>query len=92
VIFRDLKEVEEASGLGKLIIIEKSGVSLGQIVRVILPVDFDGLQSKAKEGERFAVVCRNASQYLRLNVQVPAEGSLGIGDTPLIFLLTINIW
>ena len=47
VIFCDLKEVEEAPRLGKLIVIvHDSGVRLGQVVGVILPVDFDGLQNE----------------------------------------------
>ena len=33
---------------------------------------------------------KNATQYLRVNVHVPAEGSLGIGYTVLILLLTIS--
>jgi len=37
------------------------------------------------------VVGRNASWYLRLDARVPAKDSLGIGDAPLILLLTINI-
>jgi len=45
VIFHDLKEVEEAPRLGKLIIIVHDlGVQLGQVVGIILPVDLDGLQ------------------------------------------------
>ena len=47
---------------------------------------------KARGGEQLVAVSRNASQYLRLNIRIPTEGSLGIGDTPLILLLTINIW
>lgn len=43
----DLKQVEEAPRLGKLIVIVKeSGVSLGQVVGVIFPVDLDSLGSK----------------------------------------------
>jgi len=47
VIFRDLKEVEEAPGLGEFtILVENSGVSLGQVVGVVLPGDLGRLQSK----------------------------------------------
>ena len=47
VVFCDLEEVEEASRLGKLIVIvQDSGVRLGQVVGVILPVDFDSLQNE----------------------------------------------
>jgi hypothetical protein len=49
VIFRDLKEVEEASRLGKLIlVVEDSGVSLGQVVGAIFPVYFDSLESERR--------------------------------------------
>ena len=46
MVFRDLKEVEEASGLGKLVAVKDPGVGLGQVVDVILPADFGGLQSE----------------------------------------------
>ena len=47
VVFCDLEEVKEASRLGKLIVIvQDSGVRLGQVVGVILPVDFNSLQNE----------------------------------------------
>ena len=49
MVFRDLKEVEEASGLGKLVAVKDSGVSLGQVVGVILPADFGGLRNAVDE-------------------------------------------
>ena len=47
VIFCYLKEVEETPRFGELVIVvQDSGVRLGQVVSVILPVDFDGLQNE----------------------------------------------
>jgi hypothetical protein len=44
VILRNLEEVEEAPRLGKVtVLIEDSGVGLGQVVGVF-PVDFGGLE------------------------------------------------
>jgi len=49
VIFRDLEKVEEAPRLRKLVVVvQDSGVSLGQVVSVVLPVDFDGLQNERR--------------------------------------------
>jgi hypothetical protein len=48
VIFPDLKEVEEAPELGKIVVIEDLGERLGQVVGVILPGDFDGLQGDGR--------------------------------------------
>ena len=46
---------------------------------------------KARGGKRPMTARRNASNYLRFNVQIPAEGSLGISNTVFIPLLTINV-
>ena len=46
---------------------------------------------KARGGKRPVAAHRNASWYLRFNVRVPAEGSLGISNPVLILLLTINV-
>lgn len=47
VILLGLEEVEKASRFRNLIIIVRdSGVCLGQVVGVVLPADFDGLQIK----------------------------------------------
>ena len=46
VILPDLEEVEEAPGLGNVILIDDSWVRLGQVVGVVLPGDFYGLPSE----------------------------------------------
>ena len=47
MVLLGLEEVEKAPRFGNLIIIVRdSGVCLGQVVGVILPADFDGLQIK----------------------------------------------
>ena len=49
MVFRDLKKVEEAPRFGKLIVIvEDSRMGFGQVMGVILPVDFGGLQSERR--------------------------------------------
>ena len=45
---------------------------------------------EAEEGKQFVAIDSHASQYLRFDVQVPAEGSLGIGYTVLVLDPTIN--
>ena len=91
MVFFDLKEVEEAPRLRELVVIvEDSWVGLGEVVGIILPGNFHGLQSE--RGKRPVAVRRGASRYLRFNVHVPAEVSLGISNTVLVLLLTIDVF
>ena len=49
VIFCDLEEVEETPRLGKfVVVVQDSGVRLGQVVGVILPVNPCGLQNETR--------------------------------------------